>query len=68
MKKRISAEKTDMRVDLKAATKPISRVLSCAEIYLDESSPKRSSRRNSTPAEQTITHCSNQTLHRIGFT
>ena len=50
------------------ATKPISRVLSCAEIYLGESSPKRSSRRHNTPAEQTITHCSKKTLHRVGFT
>ena len=50
------------------ATKPISRVLSCAEIYLGGSSPKRSSRLNDTPAEQTITHRSNQTLHRVGFT
>ena len=50
------------------ATKPISRVLSCAEIYLGESSPKRSSRRCNAPAEQTITHCSKMTLHRTGFT
>ena len=49
-------------------TKPISRVLSCAEIYLGVSSPKRSSRRDSVPIEQIITHCSKKTLHRVGFT
>ncbi len=47
------------------ATKPISRVLSCAEIYLGESLPKRSSRHYNTPAEQTLTHC---TIRRcIGY-
>ncbi len=38
------------------ATKPISRVLSCAEIYLSGSSPKRFSRLYGTPAEQTLTY------------
>ena len=67
-KNRLTSIKASVCFFLQSATKPISRVLSCAEIYLGESSPKHSSRRNNTPAEQTITHCSNQTLHRVGFT
>ena len=53
---------------IKYTSKPISRVLSCAEIYLGRSLPKCSSRLCNTPAEQTITYCSKMTLHRVGFT
>ena len=66
--KKIKAPPAGDAYFVKYATKPISRVLSCAEIYLGRSLPKCSSRLCNTPAEQTITYCSKMTLHRVGFT